>query len=502
MGMIKQRQGKYLSAEDCFQKALSLSRGPIHFQHGEAYALVNLGDLYQRLGMYELSLAVIEDGLAIARQLKSSYLTNCTITVLSMTYLLMGDAETAMLLISEVACEKTSYKKGGFERANCELAYGTILLFQGHYAKAQTCLRELESHLQSIGLQWELLHTKLRLIECLLRQGHEAEVTLRVEEVALRLQNSDYIEVVRQELGHLPYLAGAIKTLPALAHFRAMFQPGMEAKEEQEEASPAMNEFTLDQTPSGKAGLKMFAFGEPVVMINEKPITRWRRPRAMELFFLLLDSGRPLRKEQIIAALWPESDERVTQSMHSTIHYLRKSLGASCIVSRSGMYWLDMASLFKGEVWYDVAAFQRYEEEAKAAFAANDDAGAKAKLLAMVDLYTGDYLQSFYSDWCLFRRDKLRIAYLDARQQLALIAWREEQFDESATHWQHILVIDNCFEDAHYGLMRYYMRRGKRGLALRQYRHCADVLQRELAVEPGAAIQKLGQLLIKAPDSR
>jgi len=45
-------------------------------------------------------------------------------------------------------------------------------------------------------------------------------------------------------------------------------------------------------------------------------------------------------------------------------------------------------------------------------------------------------------------------------QQLALIAWRHEQFDECAAHWQHVLIVDDCLEEAHYGLMRYYVRRG------------------------------------------
>jgi len=93
-------------------------------------------------------------------------------------------------------------------------------------------------------------------------------------------------------------------------------------------------------------------------------------------------------------------------------------MGEACIASRNGTYWLDMAALFGDRVWYDVAAFQQHDASAKAALAANDDATARTELLAMVDLYRGDYVQSFYSDWCTFQRDKLRLAYLDARQQL------------------------------------------------------------------------------------
>jgi DNA-binding SARP family transcriptional activator len=63
-------------------------------------------------------------------------------------------------------------------------------------------------------------------------------------------------------------------------------------------------------------------------------------------------------------------------------------------------------------------------------------------------------------------------------------------------HWQHMLAIDNCMEEAHYGLMRSYLRRNKRGLALRQYQRCASALRGELGVVPGKAIQNLYQQMI------
>lgn len=107
-------------------------------------------------------------------------------------------------------------------------------------------------------------------------------------------------------------------------------------------------------------------------------------------------------------------------------------------------------------------------------------------------------MQSFYSDWCMFRRENLRLTYLDARQQLAQIAWRKEQYDECAIHWQHMLAVDSCLEEAHYWLMRCYIRQGKRGLALRQHQRCAELLRSELKAEPGPAMQNLYQQLTKA----
>jgi len=491
MGMIKQRQGEQASAEALFQEALALARDPMHFQRGEAYALVNLGELYQEQGLYEESLAVTEDGLALARQLKDCYLINCTLCTLAMTYLLTGDAETATLLVSEV---KPTGRSSGYERASRELTRGMILLYQHRHDEAYDCLSELESYLRTIGLQWEMLCATLRLIECLLVQGRIPEALRRIDEIAELILRKDYVQTVLKELRLLPSLDQAVRNIPELASLRMILPSVLTVEEERQEESPP-------ETSSSQARLKILALGEPTILIDEDPIMHWRRPRAMELFFLLLDSGRPLRKEQIITALWSETDDHINQTLHSTIHYLRKSLGEACIASRSGTYWLDLVSLYGEEVWYDVAAFQKHDARAKEALVANDDATARTELLAMVELYRGDYLQSFYSDWCTYQRDKLRLAYLDARQQLALIAWRREQFDESATHWLHILEVDNCLEDAHYGLMRCYVRQGKRGLALRQYQRCVEVLQRELAVNPGPAIQNLFRHLTKTPST-
>jgi len=502
MGMIKQRQGEFAAAEALFQEALTIARDLIHSRRAEGYALANLGDLYQEQGLYDQSLTVTEDGLALARQLKDGYLINCTLCTLAMTYLLMGDAETAMLFVSEVNLENPSERSSGYERASRELTRGTILLYQGKYDEAYTCLTELENYLRTIGLKWELFCTILRLIECLLRQTRIPEVLRYIEEMDSLILHNNYKQKVRRELCLLPTLEHAVHTMPELARLRAILLSETVAEEKQEEWHPTRSSQASSLITTGKARIKILALGEPSILIDDKPIRRWRVTRALELFFLLLNRGCPLSKEQIITALWSEVDERTNQTLHSMIHDLRKLLGESCIVSHAGTYQLDLTSLYGEEVWYDVVALQEHHTRAREALAANDDVRAKKEFTAMVDLYRGDYLQSIYNDWSSFQRDELRLAYLNARQQLALIAWRNEQFDECALHYQRMLAIDDCLEDAHYGLMRCYVRQGKRGLALRQYQRCAEVLRREMGIGPGSAMQNLLQQLMKSTGTK
>ena len=166
------------------------------------------------------------------------------------------------------------------------------------------------------------------------------------------------------------------------------------------------------------------------------------------------------------------------------------------IATKGGFYALTLEAVYRDDIWYDVAAFEAHLAAGRKARAEENDEQAKAAYLAMVSLYRGEYVQSFYSDWCTARRDELRSAYLEAHQQLALIAWRAEDLDESILHWQQMLALDNWLEEAHYGLMRCYARQGKRGLALRQYQRCKEILQQEFAAVPKASMQSLYQRLV------
>ncbi|QBD74979.1 hypothetical protein EPA93_02810 [Ktedonosporobacter rubrisoli] len=241
----------------------------------------------------------------------------------------------------------------------------------------------------------------------------------------------------------------------------------------------------------GLPTLRIQAFGEPTVFLQDQPIKRWRVSHAMSLCFFLLDHTYPVHKEQICAELWPEKDVSSGQALRTSIYYLRKILGEAAVISRSGFYELDLHNLYGDKFWYDVDNFKKAYKRAKEALRSEDDKTAYKHLIEASKLYRGDYLQSFYDNWCIERRHELRLAYIDTRHQLALISWRRKEIEECARHWQHLLALDPCLEEGHYGLMRCYLRQGKRGLALRQYQRCAATLQEEMEILPGPELQSL-----------
>jgi len=499
MGVVLQRRGEFIEAEQVLSQALTIANN-LHFLLYQAYALVSLGDLYQDQGKYDQALKAGEEGLILARKLKDHYLIIYTLCVLAMTYLLMGDSGTAWLFISEIDRLIVPDKTMSYEQALRDLTCGAILLYQHQYGEALSYLSTVEATLRANDLKRELLQALIRLAACYLAQQDIPRVIHCMEEAVALVTQYGYETLALIELQRVPPLLQAIHSQPELLLLRSCLFSDLEKQEPEIRAHmmSALAETEVQETAQSQdvPKLRILAFGEPTVFLQETPITRWRVVDAMELCFFLLDRERPCHKEQIFTALWPDKEGTPDQALRTTVHYLRKALGENAVVSRGGFYSLDLRAVYGESVWYDVATFREQYEAANAALAREDDSSAYDLFTATVELYRGDYLQPFYSDWCIVRRDELRKIYIQARHQLARITWRREQFDESATHWQHILAVDSCLEEAHYGLMRCYLRQGKRGLALRQYQRCVHVLREELAVTPGPTIQALYNRLV------
>jgi len=492
MGLYRWREGRLTQAEAAYKEALALARGKVPFPRGEAYALVNLSQLYQDQSLYTQALEAGVEGLEIAFKLQNASLLHSALRTVATAYLFMGDMQTALLFVARI--NQLLEKDGARESYDATLrllTQGTIVLYQHDYEQASTFLEAAASALDSIGFKIEQLQAILRATVCAIALGQREKVAQALHRVRAIMAIHDYDHVLSLECQRHPQLLQYIQLPPEGETARESGARPVSHR------SPSPAVISADPPPESALSLRIYALGEPALLLNGEPVTRWRMPKSMELFFLLLNSTTHLRKEQIITALWPEEvDDQTDQTWRSTLYYLRKVVGESSIGKKGGRYELDLSARYGANVWYDVDVFLDQKKQALQALAEDQKDEAYAAFLAMTNLYRGDYVQSFYSNWCIFQRDKLRGDYLDARHQLALLAWRQERFDEAAMHWQHMLAIDNCMEEAHYGLMRSYLRRNKRGLALRQYQRCVSALRGELGVVPGKAIQNLYQQMI------
>ena len=113
---------------------------------------------------------------------------------------------------------------------------------------------------------------------------------------------------------------------------------------------------------------------------------------------------------------------------------------------------------------------------------------AEGRLEEAVAAYTGDFLSGLavsdsveFDEWQTAESEELRRALASALERLSLGASDGAAAIAYARRW---VSVDPLHEPAHRALMRLFAASGERSAALRQYRDCAHLLDRELGVTP------------------
>jgi DNA-binding SARP family transcriptional activator len=237
--------------------------------------------------------------------------------------------------------------------------------------------------------------------------------------------------------------------------------------------------------------LRVQLLGGLQICYSGNPVRTLTRQRVQELFaYLLLHRHQPVLRQEIAFLFWPDRNEvRAFSNFRSVLARLNQALPALAELTWSddeAIYWREDAQL-----WLDVAEFERALTAAQQAEVQADRAGQIAALRQAVDLYTGDFLPRFFDDWVLEARQRLRNSFLSALSTLILLL-REEGVYADAIHYAHrLLTHDPLSEAAYRTVIDLYDRNGDRVSALRLYDQCVAILRRELAVEPGPALQAL-----------
>jgi DNA-binding SARP family transcriptional activator len=215
---------------------------------------------------------------------------------------------------------------------------------------------------------------------------------------------------------------------------------------------------------------------------GDTPLAPLESARAVSLLgYLLVHRGVALPRQRLAFLLWPDSTEaQARTNLRHVLHTLRRGLPDAdrfLEVTPSTLRWLTDAPY-----QLDLAQFL--------------EALADNRLQDAIDAYSGDLLEGSYDEWVLEERERQRDRYLDALE-LLLYQWEERQDWPAAIRCAERLVrSDPLREDGHRALMRLHDARGDRARALRAYHAYAAMVQRELDVEPSAAMRAAYEALL------
>jgi tetratricopeptide (TPR) repeat protein len=151
--------------------------------------------------------------------------------------------------------------------------------------------------------------------------------------------------------------------------------------------------------------LKLRLFGHPEILVDDQAL-KLARQKSRALVYYLAGHSRPLRRESLLAAFWPDNPRPAAQQiLRTTLHGLRKALGSDLLADG------DELSLAP-DVQIDVRLF---EEQL------SNPTSDPAQLAKILELYRGEFLEGFdlpdtpdYNDWVLIERERLPRALYDA----------------------------------------------------------------------------------------
>lgn len=211
------------------------------------------------------------------------------------------------------------------------------------------------------------------------------------------------------------------------------------------------------------------------------------RPRGLALLALMAARPAGLTRDQVVGVLWPDfAPERARHALAQTLYNLRRDLRVD-VVRATPAFQLDPSRITS-----DVAAFH--------------DAVERSDWDAAAGLYAGPFLEGFYlSDalefehWVDATRSDFAVAGVRAITALAVQQEREQRLEQAAESWRRLTRLDAYDARGAIGYMESLAALGQRATAIQYGKTYAELLRRELDIEPDAELERLMSRLRSEP---
>jgi len=215
------------------------------------------------------------------------------------------------------------------------------------------------------------------------------------------------------------------------------------------------------------------------------------------LAYLSLHLNRPLDRDKVGRALWPDARQSSARRNLREYLYRARQILEAFIPDASMLEAEENSITFSPPptCWIDLTAFERLSDEGRR-LATTAPAEAIARLEQAGDLYKGHLLSNLYDDWVIAERERLRELFIDNLARLGQLLQVSNRLNEAIAVTQRLLEYDPLREREHRRLMELYLASGARAGALQQYQRCRQILAEELAAEPMPETQALHRAIL------
>jgi ATP/maltotriose-dependent transcriptional regulator MalT/DNA-binding SARP family transcriptional activator len=519
------RLGRFHDAAVCVQEVVATRRA-FGGSVGMVMALNNLGYHYHLLGEYQQAMETFREGLQVANHVPENRAESHILWT-------MGDHQRDRGAFAEAAMlyERALQRIGSHEpflHVSVLVSLATLRRWERDFDAANRLAREADTLAEKHGLTWEKRLAAVALCAIRIEQGEiEADQpflesvadawrkhqspqlvqTLGLCAYAALLASDDstadrYLKLAIKTVSHpanLQPLVAEIVHTPALKQFvqcqasrYEVLVQGIECLEDAqfEPSPPQKTGKKTDAVPT--YSLRVWVLGQETIERDGKtvPLSNWQAASARELFFYLLFKGAAAR-EQIGLAFWPDSSiQQVRQKFHTTLHRVREAIGTNAIVYENDLYRINPDM----DLWSDVFEYEAVIQQAR--LSSPLLAHTETLWRRAVELYRGDFLAAFDTDWVVGYREYLAQMYLDALLALGDCVHIRGDTREAITLLKRALEVDLFREDIHRSLLNCYGTLGERSLIIRHVAELTRVFQTELGTAPSLETLTLSQALL------
>lgn len=218
--------------------------------------------------------------------------------------------------------------------------------------------------------------------------------------------------------------------------------------------------------------------------------------KAMEfLGYLLLYPDRPHHRETLAYKLWhDEANSNPKKQLRYVLWQTKNILAPYIDSTEEGIFkvednWIQIRSGDK--IRLDVNLFRKAYNTIREIPGKNLDLQTEQILRQTANLYQGDLLEGFYSDWCLFEREQFKDMLIVMLGKLVEYYEAHKAYENAFEYGARILRQDPLHEGTHRRLMRMHFYLGNRTSALRQYQRFVSMLKNDMGVGPANRTEKL-----------
>ncbi|MFQ5872314.1 MAG: tetratricopeptide repeat protein [Dehalococcoidia bacterium] len=487
LGMVYYARGDFPTALELFGRSLELAE-KLGLGRAKGYAMVSMADVLRDSGQTRQAVDLYAQGLNLAKEVGDGDLLAYATGALARAYLAAGDSAKATTLIDQALAQATA-RENLLEMGIFLSARGAIDHREGKHESAQQSLEEAIRLFDHLGARLELAQAFFAMA-----QLHFSRSELEEARASLKL-----VAQVVAERGHWSFITSAGEAaLPLLrfgcshAELADALYPALESLENRSrrtmELLKGLDKIQSQEVAKEGPALTAYAMGSTEVSLDGREVSgsEWRSPGAKELFFYFITQSRPVTKEEVLAALWPElSPGHAESAFKSNLFRMRRALYTDLVVHEDGTYRLGP----RGSLYYDAQHFRTLLDKARRLPRGHP---LRATLMKeAIELYRGPFLPEFYSEWCAVERRHLELQYVKALATLAGFCAGEGNYEQAAELCERIVQVDPFNEEARFDLVHNLIQAGLKPAALRAYREYEAFLDTELGERPSATFLDL-----------